>query len=71
LLHIAQEDSFVSKDAQQAIIAALNPRQGIEIHSYAGAQHAFARGNGMHYDENAAKLAQARTQKFLNAALRP
>ena len=69
LMHIAEEDEFVSKDAQEQIKLALMPKPRIAIHSYAGVQHAFARGQGMHYNADAAREANQRTREFLSKAL--
>lgn len=65
LMHIAEEDEYVSKDAQEQIKLALMPRQKITIHSYPGVNHAFARGQGMHYNASAAREANERTAEFL------
>lgn len=65
MLHIAEEDKFVSSAQQETIKTALNEYQSITIYSYPGVDHAFARGNGEHYDEQAATLANARTLDFL------
>lgn len=64
LLHIAEEDQFVPKEAQAVIIAALKDHPQIEIHTYPGRDHAFARVGGEHYDEADAKLAGGRTLQF-------
>ena len=64
LMHIAEEDGFVPKEAQAAIKSALRGNPLVEIHSYAGKDHAFARRGGQHYDEAAAKLANQRTLDF-------
>lgn len=64
LMHIAEEDGFVPKAAQAAIKSALQGNPLIEIHSYAGNDHAFARRGGQHYDESAARLANQRTLDF-------
>lgn len=69
LMHIAEEDEFVPPEAQSQIKAALGDNPHITIHSYAGVQHAFARGQGMHYDEAAAAKANARTAEFFNKTL--
>lgn len=70
LMHIAAEDKFVSKEAQAQIIATFKDSQLVATHVYEGVDHAFARGNGMHYDAAAARLAQGRTEGFLRKALR-
>ena len=64
LLHIAEEDQFVPKEAQAVIIAALKDHPQVEIHTYPGRDHAFARVGGEHYDEADAKLAGGRTLQF-------
>ncbi len=69
MLHIAEEDEFVSKDAQSKIKESLAHHPCVTIHSYAGVNHAFARHNGVHYDETAAMRADERTRKFLQSNL--
>lgn len=70
LMHIAEEDGFVDKDAQARIKAGLAGNNQIEIHSYAGVDHAFARPDGIHWDEAAATLANSRTRDFFQANLK-
>jgi len=65
LMHIASEDEFVNKDAQKEILGGLSGNSNITIHQYEAQNHAFARGQGMHYDETAATLANERTSEFL------
>jgi carboxymethylenebutenolidase len=69
LMHIAEEDQFVPKAAQAVILAALKDHPQIEIHTYPGCDHAFAREGGEHYDEAAAKLANGRTLQFFQRTL--
>lgn len=69
MLHIAEEDEFVSKEAQSVINESLANHPCVTIHNYPGVNHAFARHNGVHYDEAAAKLADERTRNFLQANL--
>ena len=69
MLHIAEEDQFVPKEAQAVIIAALKDHPQIEIHTYAGRDHAFARVGGEHYDEADAKLAGGRTLQFFQRTI--
>lgn len=64
LLHIAEEDKYVSKEAQAQIKAALAGHKAVRLHSYAGVDHAFSRLNGDHYNEAAATLANDRTKTF-------
>jgi len=59
----------VPKPAQQIILQALKDHPSIEIHTYPGCDHAFARPGGEHFDEAAAKLAGGRTLQFFQKAL--
>ena len=70
LMHLAEEDEFISKPAQAAIKAALLSKPNATVYSYPGQHHAFARHNGAHYDAAAAALANGRTHDFLNRELR-
>jgi carboxymethylenebutenolidase len=69
LMHIAEEDQFVPKTAQGVILQALKDDKLIEIHTYPGCDHAFARQGGEHYDEAAAKLAGGRTLQFFQRTI--
>ena len=69
LMHIAEEDQFVPKPAQQMIVQALKDHPCVELHTYPGCDHAFARPGGEHYDDAAAKLAGGRTLQFFKKAL--
>lgn len=64
MLHIAEKDEFVPPEAQKKIHFALSDNPLVILHDYAGADHAFARGEGMHYKEDAARLANERTTEF-------
>jgi len=65
LMHLADEDEFISKDAQAQIKSALGGKSNVEIYGYPGCNHAFARHNGTHYDAAAAAKANERTWRFL------
>jgi carboxymethylenebutenolidase len=69
LLHIAEEDQFVPKEAQAAILRDLKNHPQVEIHTYAGRDHAFARDGGEHYHEADAKLAGGRTLQFFQRTI--
>jgi carboxymethylenebutenolidase len=69
MLHIAEEDQFVPKAAQAAIVAALKDRPNVEIHTYPGRDHAFARPGGEHYDAADAARAGGRTLQFFKKHL--
>ena len=69
MLHIAEEDAFVSKDAQAMIVAALKDHPQVTIHSYPGRDHAFARPGGAHFHQADAGLANNRTAAFFKQHL--
>jgi carboxymethylenebutenolidase len=69
LMHLAEEDEFISKPAQAAIKAALASKPNATVYSYPGQRHAFSRHDGAHYNAEAAVLANRRTSEFLNRQL--
>lgn len=69
LMHLAEEDEFISKDAQARIKAAFAASPNATIHSYPDRNHAFARHTGAHYHAADAALANGRTWAFLARAL--
>jgi carboxymethylenebutenolidase len=70
LMHLAEEDEFISKPAQAAIKKALATKPGTTVYSYPGQNHAFSRHGGAHYNAEAAALANERTNSFLHRELR-
>ena len=68
LLHIAEEDGFVPKDAQQMIIEGLS-QPPFDVHVYPGVDHGFARHTGMHFDAAASALANERSLALLRQAM--
>jgi carboxymethylenebutenolidase len=70
LMHIAEEDGFVPKEAQAKIMDAFRTNPLIEIHTYPGSDHGFARTGGQHYDAQASSLAGGRTLGFFKKYLR-
>src|ERR1700753_946183 len=69
LMHLAEEDEFISKDAQSRIKGALASVPSATVYSYPGQNHAFARPTGVHYNAQAAALANGRTVAFLAGRL--
>jgi carboxymethylenebutenolidase len=65
LMHLAEEDEFISKAAQAEIKAAFAKQPRVTVYSYAEQNHAFSRHNGAHYNALAATLANGRTREFL------
>jgi carboxymethylenebutenolidase len=70
LMHLAEEDEFMSKSSQVAIKTALAGKPHTTVYSYPGQCHAFTRLNGTHYNAEAAMLANGRTSEFLNQQLK-
>jgi carboxymethylenebutenolidase len=69
MLHIAEEDGFVSKDSQAKMKAALTSPL-MTLYSYPGRDHAFARQGGQHYHGGDATTANTRTTDFFAANLK-
>lgn len=69
LLHIAEEDQFVPKEAQATILRELKNHPQVEIYTYPGRDHAFARMGGEHYDEADAMLAGGRSLQFFKRTI--
>ncbi|CAA2109460.1 dienelactone hydrolase family protein [Variovorax paradoxus] len=65
MVHLAEEDEYIPSDARRQIVAALKGRAQVEVHTYPGCRHAFARHRGISYDARAAALANGRTDAFL------
>ena len=70
LVHLAEEDEYIGKAAQQQIRDALADRPQAQVYSYAGCGHAFARHRGVAFDADAAALAHGRTRDFLDLRLK-
>ncbi|WP_321910917.1 MULTISPECIES: dienelactone hydrolase family protein [unclassified Paraburkholderia] len=68
LLHLGEQDEYIGPAAQKAIRDSLTPL-GVEIRTYAGCSHAFARHSGSRFDAKAAARANARTVEFLKQHL--
>src|SRR5690606_27902679 len=69
LLHIAEEDGFVSKDSQAKMNAGLTAAN-FQLHTYPGRDHAFAREGGKHYHAADAATANQRTLAFFAKTLK-
>ena len=69
MLHIAAEDSFSSKAAQDAVTEGLKDNPLVTLHVYPGRDHAFARPGGENYDAADAERAGRRSLEFFRKAL--
>ena len=64
MLHIAGADHFVTEDKQRAIHEGLDDHPRVTLHDYPGEDHGFAAEMGKRRSEEAAKLADGRTEAF-------
>lgn len=69
VLHIAENDEFVDHAAQNKIVIEFENNDHVTTYIYDGADHAFARINGMHYKHDAATVANDRTDAFFKTHL--
>jgi len=65
LMHIAELDKFSSPQAQEKIIKTMERFPDVDPYIYEEVDHAFARVDGEHFDQQAANLANMRTADFL------
>jgi carboxymethylenebutenolidase len=64
MLHIAGADHFVTPDKQALIHAGLDDHPKVTLHDYPGEDHGFAAAMGKRRSDNAALLADSRTEAF-------
>jgi carboxymethylenebutenolidase len=64
LLHIAGDDGFVPPEVQRKMHEALDDHPRVTLHDYPGEDHGFAAEMGKRRSEDAAQLADRRTEAF-------
>jgi carboxymethylenebutenolidase len=64
MLHIAGDDHFVRPEVQRAMHEGLDDHPQVVLHDYAGEDHGFAAEMGKRRSEQAARLADERTEAF-------
>jgi len=64
MLHIAGADHFVTPDKQKLIHEGLDDQPRVTLHDYSGEDHGFAVASGNRRSEEAAQLADHRTEAF-------
>ena len=69
-LHIAGADHFVTPDVQAKMHEGLDDHPRVTLHDYAGEDHGFAAEMGKRRSEEAAQLADSRTEAFFAEHLR-
>ena len=70
MLHIAGDDGFVDKQTQARMHEGLDDHPRVTLHDYPGEDHGFAAEMGKRRSEEAAKLADRRTEEFFSRHLR-
>ncbi len=69
LLHIADQDEFFPAEGRARVVAAVAGNPLISAYVYPGANHAFARVGGIHWDGRSATIANGRSAEALVTAL--
>jgi carboxymethylenebutenolidase len=69
MLHIAGADHFVDEAAQRSMHQALDDHPKVVLHDYPGEDHGFAAEMGKRRSEEAANLADGRTEAFFEQHL--
>ena len=69
VVHMAANDAYFPAEAQAKVVAAAKGHANIATYVYPGADHAFARVNGVHWDARSATIANGRSTEALVAAL--
>lgn len=69
MLHIAGADHFVTPDKQALIHAGLDDHPKVTLYDYPGEDHGFAAEMGKRRSEEAARLADSRTEAFFAKTL--
>ncbi|HEX8527881.1 dienelactone hydrolase family protein [Allosphingosinicella sp.] len=69
MLHIAGADGFVPPEVQRKMHEALDDHPRVTLHDYPGEDHGFAAEMGSRRSEEAAQLADRRTEAFFAAHL--
>lgn len=69
IMHLGEDDEYISSEARDRIVAAFWDNPHVQIFTYPGQGHAFARHKGERYDAAAASLANARTVAFFTRQL--
>jgi carboxymethylenebutenolidase len=70
MLHIAGDDHFVDKETQRKMHEGLDGHPRVVLHDYPGEDHGFAAEMGKRRSEDAAQLADGRTEEFFAEHLR-
>ncbi|MDM5177481.1 dienelactone hydrolase family protein [Massilia sp. DJPM01] len=64
MMHLGEADEYISAGARASIVKAAEGNPLVQMFTYPGQNHAFARWNGVHFDAQAATQANDRTRVF-------
>src|SRR5690606_34956705 len=71
VLHFAEDDQLCPPEARSRIYETLQGRTGVDLYTYPGCEHAFARVGGDHYNKPAANIAHERSIAATKSAIGP
>lgn len=71
VLHFASDDEFCPDAARNEIYKALGDQEHVELYTYQGVDHAFAREKGEHYHKPSALMAHQRSVTSFRKAIGP
>ncbi|MBO0711983.1 MAG: dienelactone hydrolase family protein [Acetobacteraceae bacterium] len=69
IVHIADQDEFFPAEGRQKVVDGVMGHRHIRAYVYPGANHAFARVGGVHWDGRSAAIANGRSAEALVSAL--
>jgi len=70
MMHLGEKDEYISQAARDTIIGAAEGLAHVQVWTYPGQNHAFARVGGTHFNAEAARLANERTLAFFGQHLK-
>ncbi len=71
VLHFAENDDYCQAAARNDLYAALESRSNVELYTYPGVDHAFARPGSEHYHKPSALMAHERSVAVLRKTIGP
>lgn len=69
IMHLGEADEYIAREAREQIVDAAKANPHITVYTYPGQNHAFARVDGMHFNAEAAQLANERTYVLFERTL--
>ncbi|RJG21581.1 dienelactone hydrolase family protein [Massilia cavernae] len=69
MMHLGEADEYIPAPSREKIVEAAEGKENVQVLTYPGQNHAFARHKGVHYNREAAELANKRTYEFFKKNL--